>query len=567
MAQEAKKKLLRVKMVGYPHNGEGKPHLQFPDPITGEMIGGQVAASRMAMRYPHCVFPWARRQGKTKFRQYLLQNEALITSGPYWAGIVYPDHTTAAKVAENFIESWGGMVKDSHVNSQDQDRWVELYPFEPPAGAPPDWFTPRLKGKWAACQGGKPNTACKVYFWGGGMPHARKIQGFPHPFHRIDFDECQELESVVYSIVRPMLRDVRGHECFSGTPWSGGIGNVHFERLFALGLDPTSNGWFSYRITDGANPHVPPTNIAEARRSMSENEIRQTLYAEFLSDAGGVFSNLDAVFILKPLPDSSEALQWIRALRSRYAMSSMSWWVSEPLPVAGHIYGASIDWARSPKGDYSCIGVYDFSTGKQVCVVRWRGENFNEQMEVVLAIQQHYKASQLHSDANGMGEPMSDFLRRRQALGFVGHRFGRGKADYVRRGQILFREASVSLIDCAAQRAEFKGFSAFESEGLGSEKQVKYCAPEGEHDDFVASFLQVAPTMTICGRQDPERPQPEDVPMFDAQGGTTLNLFTEGLPLPAALEETTDDAMADAMTWDSVVLPKGRGLWRGGNGR
>ena len=43
--------------------------------------------------------------------------------------------------------------------------------------------------------------------------------------------------------LRPMLRDVRGHECFSGAPWSKGPGNVAFEDFFNIGLDPTAQGF------------------------------------------------------------------------------------------------------------------------------------------------------------------------------------------------------------------------------------------------------------------------------------------------------------------------------------
>lgn len=546
-----KVKRIRVELKSGPHNGDGKPNLQFPDPVTGERIGGQVAAIRMAMRYPHTVCAWARRQGKTKFRQFLLQNEAMNTSGAYYAGIVYPDHTSAAKVAENFRESWGQMVKDSHINSQDQDRWIDLHPFEP-LPAPPKWFTPRLVAKWKKCADGQPNTSVRIYFWGGAMPHARKIQGFPHPFHRVDFDECQEIEPPVYQIVRPMLRDVRGHECFSGTPWSGGIGNVQFEKFWDVSQDRTAKGWFGMRIPDGSNPHVPPTDLAEARRSMGDREIRQTMYAEFLSDAGAVFSNLDAVFVLTPLPPDAPETAWIAAMRARYTLPSMQWWVHAPKAVPGHVYGLSVDWARSPKGDYSVLTVMDFSTGEQAAVLRWRGEDFTAQMEVVLEVQKFYGAQQLHSDDNGLGRPMQDFLRRRHALGFVGHRFSaQSKPDYVRRLQVLFVDAGLSLIACPEQRNEFKSFSCFESDGIGSEKQLKYCAPEGEHDDFVAAVLQLAPTLTICGRQMQADPEPQAEPVIDVAGRTTLALFGEGRRPPPSREEG-EEAGKD---WRSVILP------------
>lgn len=547
MSREKASAPVAVDLQGFPHNGEGRPDLMFPDPINGDLIGGQVAAMRMNMRYQHTVYPWARRQGKTKFRQFKIQNRATLTTGPYWAGIVFPDHTTAAKIAMNFRDSWGGMVKNSKINDKDQDRWIELHPLVPPPGPPPTWFTPEMMEQWHRCQKGEGNTSIKLYCWGGAFPHFQKIQGFPHPFHDVDWDEAQQIHPDAYAIVQPMLRDIRGHECISGTPWSTGIGNYKFEKFWNIAGKESSEGWFRMRVPDGANPHVPAVEKSEML-GMTDSEIRQTMYAEFLSGEGAVFGNLDNVIVLPHLKAQDPALNWIRALRSKYAMPTMEWWVNRPEPPSGHILGASIDWARSPKGDYSVLSIMDLSTGNQLALLRWRGEDFTAQMEVVLAVQEHYGAEQLHSDANGMGMTMSDFMRRRHAVGFVGHRFGKNKPDYVRRGQVLFQDEDVHLIKCTPQWDEFKSYSAFEAEGIGSEKQVKYAAPVGEHDDIVSSFLHLAPTLTIVGRQTEAAPEEEAPPMFDEKGETTLDLFTEGQPLPWQDEE-------DDLSWNSVVLP------------
>lgn len=543
MAKQPAVKQLKVDLSGFSlHNGEGRPDLQFPDPITGEMIGGQVAAMRMSMRYRHTVLAWARRQGKTRKRMGLYLNEACITKGEYRAGLVLPDHTTAFKIWDAFKTSYGGLVKDSRGDDKSQDRWIELHSPIPPSDDPPRWFTPKMMDAWRRARKGERNTLCKIWFWGGAYPHFEKIQGFPFPFQRVDWDECPQIHPAAYPVVRPMLRDVRGSECFSGTPMSRGVGNVQFEKFWNVAGDPSQRGWFRMRIPDGTNPHVPATPPSEFV-TMTEHEIQETLYAQFLSDAGAVFSNLDRVFALKAVAADDPSLDWVRALRSRYGMPTMEWWVSESEARPGHVYGASIDWARSPKGDWSAMTVFDFSTGRQVALLRWRGEDFTAQMEVVLAVQAHYGASQLHSDANGMGNPMSDFMRRRHALGFVGHKFGRNKPDYVRRGQVLLTDASVSLIDCAPQRLEFKNFSAFEAEGLGSEKQVKYCAPEGEHDDLVAAFLQVAPTLTICGRQE-ESQEEERKSTVDSETGRVAMEFFSGDGDSPFGHESEDDGIS-----------------------
>lgn len=533
------------------HNGEGRPELQFPDPVDGVLIGGQVAAMRQSMRIQNVVNPWARRQGKSTMRQGLIINEAAITNGTYYFGLVLPDHATAFKIFDSFRKSLGGFVRDSKGDDKSQDRWIDLHAIVPPKGPPPSWFTRRLADKWDRVQSGDVNTGSRLYFWSGKHPHYESIQGFLHPFHRLDTDECQQVHPLAHSITEPMLSDVGGHRTLTGTPWFLGIGNVQFERFWNTSVTQPP-GWFGMRIPHGTSPHVPRIDLVAARRSLSEQAIRQLYYAEFLSDAGAVFSNLDRVFVLKPLPRDGASLDWVRSMRSRFGLPTMEWWVSEAEPVAGHVYGLSVDWARSPKGDWSALTVFDFTNGRQVALLRWRGEDFTRQMEVVLEVQKHYGAQQLHADANGMGEAMADFLRRRHAIGFVGHKFGRNKPDYVRRGQILFVDADVSLINCDEQKHEFKSFSAHEREGLGSEKKIEYCAPEGEHDDMVAAFLHLAPTLTICGRQSEPPPAPSAVPMFDEAGLTTLKQFTEGFPLPAVL---TREPPNGEKSWADVVLP------------
>ena len=547
----AKKSEIRVvDQKGGPHNGQGKPHLQFPDPITGEIIGGQVAMMRMMMRVRHVVAPWARRQGKSKVRPFVTQNEASITPGEYYSGVCFPDHTTAAKIADNFRRSWGDMVLRYKINDKDQDRWIELKQLKPPDRAPPEWFTEPMKVKWDQCLTTKNgNTRVKQYYWSAKHPHYEGIQGFPHHFNRIDWDECQQIHPLAYGIVQPMLRDVRGSECFTGTPWHTGIGNVHFKKLWHIAGERMGQNWFRMRVPDGTNPHVIAVTKDEMIQ-MTDHQIKQTMFAHFLTGEGAVFSNLDRVFILPYLDADDEACDWVKAIRSQFSMPSMQWWIHDPERIEGHIYGASIDWARSPKGDWSAITVFDFTTARQVALLRWRGEDFTKQMEAVLAIQNHYAAEQLHSDANGLGMAMSDFMRRRHSLGFRAHRFGKNKEGYVTQARVLFQDADMEMIDCVEQRHEFESYCATEAEGLGSEKTIRYSAPLGEFDDIVSCFLHLAPTLTIIGRQAAEVPEPVEPPMFDDKGMTTLDQFSEGGEMPWDRHDADPED-----SWDSVIIP------------
>ena len=98
---------------------------------------------------------------------------------------------------------------------------------------------------------------------------------------------------------------------------------------------------------------------------------------------------------------------------------------------------------------------------------------------------------------------------------------------------------------------DVKQFSAFEAPGLGSDKQIKWCAPSGEHDDMVASFLQLAPVITMSGKRSDPPPTTPPEPRID-QGGctTTLERWAKGKLPPGWKHDPSKKA-----SWDSVILP------------
>lgn len=537
--------VLQPKFGKLPHNGwdetlqRGRKDQQFKDPVTGAMIGGQVAYIRTAMRFPRFVAAWARRQGKTTTRPHLYREEQTVTPGMYWAGMLFPDHTVAHRTWESFKQEWGQLVVDAKGDDKSQNRWVRLMPIHIPKEMPaPLWFGPRLRARWDACKE-TPNEGATIYFWSGQHPYYRRIQGATHYWNRISPDEAQQIHPGWRKILMPMLRDtdLLGRPGFldvSGTPDVDEEGNEWFEEFFLNGNDPAMSRWACLRFPDGTNPHVPPDSGADEDLG-SEDAIRQARYAEFLSDQGAVFKNIDSVFSIpyRRVEGTDHPLwpAWLHDLNRRFPLPTALAWFARFDPVPRHIYGVSVDWSRSPRGDRTVVSVMNFTTGRQDAVFCWRGEDFNEQMEWVLAIQQHYRAEQAHCDNNGMGEPMADFMRRRHARGYVGHKFGKNKADYVRKAQVLFMETGresgqgIALIDCETQKREFKSFRAKEPDGADSESTIRYTHRPGGHDDFVAAFLQIAPTLTIVGRQQEEAVAVEDRPAFDDKGRTTLSLF------------------------------------------
>jgi hypothetical protein len=470
----------------------------------------------------------------TSTRPFLYHMEQAITSGTYYAGMLFPDHTTAHKIWAAFKEEWGDLVIDSHGDDKSQNRWIQLRGVVVPKDSPaPAWFTPGLAAKWERVKD-KPNTGARIYFWSGQHPYYQRIQGFTHPFHRISPDEAQQIHPGWRKILMPMLRDSRGFLDVSGTPDVEGEGNAWFEEFFENGQSkkPQHKQWASLRFPDGTNPHVPKDDGADADLG-TEEAIRQARYAEFLTDQGSVFRNLDAVFTVPYLKkhgtDEPLWAPWLHEINKKHPIPSALAWFCRFDPVPQHVYGITVDWARSPHGDSTVVEAWNLTIHRQEAMACWRGQDFTQQMEWVLAFQEHFGARQCHADQNGMGEAMADFMRRRHASGFVGHKFGRNKADYVRKGQVLFVEGEIQMLDVPTQRREFKTFREIIPSTDNSESVIRYTHAPGGHDDFVAAFLQIAPTLTIIGRQD-AIPIPEEAkPAFDDRGRTTLSIFGESV--------------------------------------
>lgn len=546
MAQQFR--VLQPQFGKTPHNGwdektqRGRKDQQFPDPVTGAKIGGQVAYIRTAMRFPRFVAAWARRQGKTTTRPHLYREEQALVPGMYWAGMLFPDHTVAHRTWESFKTEWGELVVDAKGDDKSQNRWIRLMPVHiAKEMKPPAWYGSALRRRFEAAKE-RHNEGATIYFWSSQHPYYRRIQGATHNWNRISPDEAQQIHPGWRKILMPMLRDpdplgFPGKLDVSGTPDADEEGNDWFEEFFNNGQDPAMRRWACLRFPDGTNPFVPPDPEGADEDLGTEEAIRQARYAEFLSDQGAVFRNLEQVFVLpyRRVDGTDNPLwpPWLHALNRQFPIASALGWFSRFDPVPQHIYGISVDWARSPRGDRTVVSVFDFTLGRQDAVLCWRGEDFTQQMEWVLAIQKHYRALQCHCDNNGMGEAMADFMRRRHAQGYVGHRFSAAnKSGFVRQAQVLFMEADrsnpgggVALIDCETQRREFKSFRAVEPENASSESVVRYTHRPGGHDDFVACFLQIAPTLCIVGRQAAEVVAEEERPAFDAKGRTRLSLF------------------------------------------
>jgi len=104
------------------------------------------------------------------------------------------------------------------------------------------------------------------------------------------FDEFAKCKETVWDYyLRPTLTDRLGKALFISTPNGYNWGFNFYQR----GNDPLFPEWGSFKSPSWANPHLPPEDLDEARRTISEAAFQQEYGADFTLMAGQVYKEFD----------------------------------------------------------------------------------------------------------------------------------------------------------------------------------------------------------------------------------------------------------------------------------
>lgn len=532
-------------IVQTPHNGV-EPY-RINDPVTGARIGGQVAYIRGTVRHKRFVGPLGRRWGKTTLRPFLWATEASFTRGRYTAGFGTANHTKAWEMFQFCKEQFGDLVANSVGEPESQNRYIDLHPIDPDPNDLSIYTDPRGSPELAArvLAGAGKNEGARIYFWSCAHPHYNAIQGFAFPFDRISLDEAQQQHPGVTRIVNPMLLDSGGALDVSGIPDIDSIGNDWFSEYFERGQSPEhAHRWAGLNFPTYGNPHLDKEAMAEIEADcLTNDDFEQFIMARFISGSGAVFSNLDKVFTLKPCVKrehrgDTSLPGWVVSLLLRAPSDLLRLWIVDIEPRAGHSYAMTVDFAgRTRTRDATVIGVYDMTRSMQVAVISIRGMPSPDQLAWIEGVKDQYGAHEVHGDETPEGAALMGYLRERYRTGVIGHNFSAGnKPEYVKRGVFLFEMAEVALIDCAEQRKEFKDFRRIAGESKqGRDQPVTYSHPPNKHDDFVASFLQIAPSLAH-GRRAREEAEVPKAQLLDESGALETDYVDREMR-----EETDED--------------------------
>ena len=124
----------------------------------------------------------------------------------------------------------------------------------------------------------------KIYVRGADSPDS--LRGMK--LYYTVLDEFKDFKANVWQmIIRPALADMKGGALIIGTPEAG---PSEFRDMFDRGqIDDPKNEWKSWHFTTLDNELIDPSEIEEARASMSTQAFNQEFLASFQSMEGAIF--------------------------------------------------------------------------------------------------------------------------------------------------------------------------------------------------------------------------------------------------------------------------------------
>lgn len=295
----------------------------------------------------------------------------------------------------------------------------------------------------------------EIRFPGGGilgMYSADNISSIlGNAFNLVVIDEAARVSEEAWTeAIQPTLADYDGDALLISTP----KGRNWFWREWMRGIgDGSAEASFTAPTTANPMPNIQKA-AALARERVSEKVYRQEWLAEFIDDAGGVFRRVRAA-ATAPKVDK---------------------------PEQNHTYVAGLDWALS--SDYTVLTVIDVTTKQHVYSARFNGLDYGLQRQRIAGDCKRWGVSALIAEANAMGKPNNDELRR---LGVPVRDFtttNTTKAEIIERLAAAFDNAGIQIQNEPVLIGELE---AYEQERLTS-GAMRYSAPPGMHDDTVMSL-------------------------------------------------------------------------------
>lgn len=299
----------------------------------------------------------------------------------------------------------------------------------------------------------------------------------------VDFvvlDEAARIGKTVWNeTIRPTLVDRQGGALMISTP----RGRNWFYYEWLRGQQDDHASYASWRFPTSANPHLPPEEIEEMRKTMPLLVFQQEVLAEFVASAGQVF---------------------------RWSPEAVTPTLVKP---QGHVF-VGVDLAK--KVDFTVF--YAANEDGLPCgfdrmnEVAWKMQRNRLHGFVKKLKDQGARHVTLVMDSTGVGDPIVEEV---EAAGYdvIPVNFRSLKQNMVTQLSKDLEDGYARLLDHHIE--EFENYT-YEITASGN---FKYSAPEGQHDDVVSAKMlqhwgltqEGAPNVTAVSAAD-EEPQDDESP-------------------------------------------------------
>lgn len=261
-------------------------------------------------------------------------------------------------------------------------------------------------------------------------------------------DEAAFMEPNVWpEIVRPMLLERRGKAIFLSSP----SGRNWFWDIYQLGLNLSQRTWRSFHFTSYDNPHIPPEEIDELRRTTPERIFREEIMAEFIGDSGQVF----------------------RGIREA-ATAPMN---AQPIP--GHRYFGGLDWGR--ESDSTAIVIIDADTRQVVALDRFNQIGWSLQRGRLQAMIERWQPAAVWAEENSIGSVNIEALQNEGLPVRAFKTTAQSKAPLIEALALAIERGELALLPDETLLHELASYRMERLPGGG----YRYSAPSGGHDDTV----------------------------------------------------------------------------------
>ena len=278
-------------------------------------------------------------------------------------------------------------------------------------------------------------------------------------------DEAAKVPEIAWTdAIQPTLADRAGRALAISTP----RGQNWFYRLWLDGQgqneedEETANARAvrSFCAPSSANPNPNIQRAAElARERVSERTYRQEWLAEFLSDGGEVFRNVDAcIDDTRPLDPTAKP----------------------SAPTRPYVMG--VDLAKMD--DFTVCVVADVWTRHVVAFERYNKADWPVQKARIAQLARHWNNAHIWIDATGVGSPIYDDLAFAGLRVSPYHFTAQSKQAMYDNAVLLVEQRKITFPRIPALINELKSLQ-FKPLPSGN---VRIEAPEGQHDDAACAF-------------------------------------------------------------------------------